>query len=602
MNNELEIGALIVANGRLATVKQILKNGFISVAFRSSGEAAVVDGRHIETIENTESPPHSVAGYTSIVEGCSDTELSTAGRRFDTIRRWNSGAITRAEAANELNISEHHLYKIAKAFDDEIGSLSLLQSKRGRKRGTTQLSEEVERIITLSTNNIYKTRAASYRSVWRDVDIECHKQGLPTPSKKTVTRRIKLLKSEKERDKIKLGVDAANQKHAPRPGKKIVTRPLQWVQMDHTLVDIHLLANDRIHVIGRPWLTVAIDEYSRIILGYYLSLYVPSTVSVACALTHAILPKDNFIKRLALERDSYPYYGTPSVIFMDNATEFTSPKFISGCDVLKIETAYRPIGKKHYGGTVERLIGTFMTSKVHFLPGTTMSNAVARRGLDSEKSATMTFSEFASWFAQEVLIYHSTVHETLKASPSQVWRNFFLKANGSPFPPRISDPIQLKLIFMPERLRVIRPTGIELHGQVYWDPVLIPFLGTRNVVVKFDPYTPGSVWVKLEGEFYMIGLSDLTKEVPDYEEYRASRLCTTPLKLGAIVDDVGRRAYTRSQGIVETSRQLTKKERRRIAAQGAYLDNAHQDSPKSIITQSAPPDYSQKPKRFTAED
>lgn len=119
--------------------------------------------------------------------------------------------------------------------------------------------------------------------------------------------------------------------------------------MDHTLVDIHLLANDRIHVIGRPWLTVVIDEYSRIILGYYLSLYVPS-VSVACALTHAILPKDNFIKRLALERDSYPYNGTPSVIFMDNATELTSPKFISGCDVLKIETAYRPIGKKHYGG------------------------------------------------------------------------------------------------------------------------------------------------------------------------------------------------------------------------------------------------------------
>ena len=155
---------------------------------------------------------------------------------------------------------------------------------------------------------------------------------------------------------------------------------------------------------------------------------------------------------------------------------------------------------------------------------------------------------------------------------------------------------------MPERLRVIRPTGIELHGQVYWDPVLTPFLGTRNVVIKFDPYAPGSVWVKLDGEFYMIGLSDLTKEVPDYEEYRASRLYATPLKLGAIVDDVGRLAYTRSQGIIESSRKLTKKERRSIAAQGAYLDNIQQETPKSIINKSAPPDYSQRPKKFTAED
>jgi putative transposase len=287
---------------------------------------------------------------------------------------------------------------------------------------------------------------------------------------------------------------------------------------------------------------------------------------------------------------------------MDNAAEFTSPKFISGCAAFGIETAYRPPGRKHFGGTVERLIGTFMTSKVHFLPGTTMSNAVARKGLDSEKSATMTFSEFTAWFAQEVLVYHSTVHETLKSSPSQVWRNFFLKADGSPFPPRISDPTQLKLIFMPERLRVVRPHGIELHGQIYWDPVLAPFVGTRNVVVKFDPYTSGSIWIKLDGEYYAIGLSDLTQEVPDYEEYRASLLFRKPLKLGAVVDDVGRLAYERSREIIENSRTNTKKERRRVAAQGAYIENNAQDWPKKPTKQPNLPDYSQKPKRFRAED
>ena len=592
----------MVANGRLATVKQRLPNGFIGVVYRSTGEATVVDARHVETVETSEPTRTENPGHTSVIEGYSSAELSIAGRRFDIIRKWKSGAITRAQASCELGITETHLYKIAKGYDENIGSLSLLQSKRGRKPGVTLLNQEVERIIETSTEATYDGRAASYRKVWKDVDIKCHKKGLPTPSKKTVTRRIKKIKPEKERDKIKLGADAASQKHSPRPGKKVVTRPLEWVQMDHTLVDVLLLANDRIHVIGRPWLTVVIDEYSRIILGYYLSLYVPSAVSVACALSHAILPKHDFLKKMALDRDGYPYYGAPSVIYMDNAAEFTSPKFITGCDALNIETANRPLGRKHYGGTVERLIGTFMTSKVHFLPGTTMSNAVARKGLNSEKSATMTFSEFTAWFAQEVLVYHSTVHETLKAAPSQVWRNFFLKADGSPLPPRILDPVQVKLIFMPEVLRVIRPHGIELHGQVYWDPVLSPFIGTRNVIVKFDPYLPDSVWVKLDGDYYPIGLSDLTQDAPSYEEYRAASLYRASLKLGSVVDEVGRTAYERSREIVDNSRKTTKKERRRIAAQGAYTESIGEESMLTTQKQSNPPDYSKKPQKFKAED
>jgi putative transposase len=155
---------------------------------------------------------------------------------------------------------------------------------------------------------------------------------------------------------------------------------------------------------------------------------------------------------------------------------------------------------------------------------------------------------------------------------------------------------------MPERLRVVRPHGIELHGQIYWDPVLAPFVGTRNVVVKFDPYTSGSIWIKLDGEYYAIGLSDLTQEVPDYEEYRASLLFRKPLKLGAVVDDVGRLAYERSREIIENSRTITKKERRRVAAQGAYIENNAQDWPKKSTKQPNLPDYSQKPKRFRAED
>ena len=48
--------------------------------------------------------------------------------------------------------------------------------------------------------------------------------------------------------RIKEGPDAATQEFSARPGKKNLERPLQWVQMDHTLVDIILLADDRINI------------------------------------------------------------------------------------------------------------------------------------------------------------------------------------------------------------------------------------------------------------------------------------------------------------------------------------------------------------------
>ena len=281
----------------------------------------------------------------------------------------------------------------------------MLTNKRGRKTGCTFLSDEVEKIISESIKKVYTARGVTFSVVWKEVEVSCKEKGILVPSRQTVTSRIKSILPEAERDRIRLGSDAANQRHQARPGKLLTNHPLAWVEMDHTLVDVLVLADDRIHIIGRPWLTILIDVFTRVILGYYLSLHAPSAISVACALSHAVLRKDEFVKGLGLEAGDYPFYGVPTVLYMDNAAEFKSAKLQVGCHLFGIDAMYRPLGKKHYGGHIERLIGTMMTSKVHFLKGTTMSNAVARRNLDSEKQATMTFSDFCAWFAREVALY-----------------------------------------------------------------------------------------------------------------------------------------------------------------------------------------------------
>lgn len=60
------------------------------------------------------------------------------------------------------------------------------------------------------------------------------------------------------------------------------------------------------------------------------------------------------------------YWGTPAAVGADNAAEFTSDAFEATLNY-RIDLLLRPIGKKHYGGHVERLIGTLM-GKAHMLP------------------------------------------------------------------------------------------------------------------------------------------------------------------------------------------------------------------------------------------
>lgn len=67
------------------------------------------------------------------------------------------------------------------------------------------------------------------------------------------------------------------------------------IQIDHTPVDLMLVDDVNRQSIGRPWVTFAIDVYSRMILGYYLSLDAPSETSVAMCIAHAVLPKEEWL-------------------------------------------------------------------------------------------------------------------------------------------------------------------------------------------------------------------------------------------------------------------------------------------------------------------
>lgn len=56
--------------------------------------------------------------------------------------------------------------------------------------------------------------------------------------------------------------------------------PLDKIHMDYTLLDIDLYSCKTGGIIGRPWLTLLIDDYSKKVLSFYLSYEPPSDQSI----------------------------------------------------------------------------------------------------------------------------------------------------------------------------------------------------------------------------------------------------------------------------------------------------------------------------------
>ena len=83
--------------------------------------------------------------------------------------------------------------------------------------------------------------------------------------------------------------------------------------------------------IGRPWLTLAVDVATRVVVGFYVSMEAPSSTSVALCLSQAVLTKDAWLVQRGLEC-SWPVWGLPAAVHTDNGADFTAAALRRGCD------------------------------------------------------------------------------------------------------------------------------------------------------------------------------------------------------------------------------------------------------------------------------
>lgn len=409
-----------------------------------------------------------------------------------------------AEVAEKKSLHTNTLYGWLKAYENS-GNLSSLLPKSRSDKGVTKLSQDIEEIIQEVIASEYLTRQRkSQQKVCDQVKSQCLKLGIIAPHENTIRNRIKAISGELAAAK-RLGKKAAD-KFKPIDGSfPGADWPLSVVQIDHTKLDIILVDDHYRRPIGRPWITLSFDVFSRMVTGFYISFDPPNALSTGLCLANAILPKEKLLSKFDVKNE-WPVWGLPTTIHADNAKEFRGNMLQRACDEYGINLEWRPVGRPHFGAHIERSLGTF-SKEIHSLPGTTFSNTKERGEYNSEKNAALTLSEFEAWFTIYIVdVYHQKIHSNLNTSPIEALKVGVFGNNSMPgvgLPARIADEERLMLDFMPYELRSVQDYGVVIDEIHYYHDVLRRWINSvdpkdsrrkRQFTFRRDPRDISQIW------------------------------------------------------------------------------------------------------------
>jgi len=436
-----------------------------------------------------------------------------ACRRADAIRGFlkrNPGgatAIDVAELAATLSLSRATAYRLIKLFRSGGTVLSLVDRKRGRPEGHRTLDRNLEEIVRATINAYYlKRNRPTVSQLVRDVQTTCMSAGLKPPHRRTILARLEDIDIQNRARRR--GDQKTVKATTPVPGTFGSSRPLDVVQIDHTKADVFVVDEETRQPVGRPWLTLAMDVYSRMVTGFYLTMEPPSRLSTSLCLLHSVFDKSAWLREREIG-EPWPVAGTPGTVHVDNGPDFRSRAFKRGCEDAGIAIDWRPPGEPRFGGHIERLIGTQM-GKLHLLPGTTFSNAQELGEYDSKRHAALTLRELERYLALDIVgSYHQSIHSGLSRPPLAVWRE-----HEGEIPLRLpQDRMRFWLSFLPEQERTLRPTGIHLFGLRYWSAALSADVGrsVQRLLIKYDPRDMARIFVRRpSGNFVEARYADVT--------------------------------------------------------------------------------------------
>ena len=248
-----------------------------------------------------------------------------------------------------------------------------------------------------------------------------------------------------------------------------VCRNARW-EADHKELPV-LVTPPRGRRPVKPWVTAFLDCYSRLIMGWALSLR-PDSATVLAAMRRA----------LVVDPERGPFGGVPRVLVPDGGLEFATTALARVCATLGTTFAPTDAYAPYQKGKLERANRTVDQELLSGLPFYTEGPRAANGKLYGPDAAPMTLALFVEAFAEWVTAYNTArPHSALSGqTPLQRWE-------ADPTPVQEVPAGQLRWLLLADTERSIGRDGIHFGGHTFIAAGLNGRAGQR-VQVRYTPH------------------------------------------------------------------------------------------------------------------
>lgn len=415
------------------------------------------------------------------MESLSLNQLKVAQHRYKVIHpllaiQGDKEAVQKAADAENVHVST--IYRWLSLYT-RFQTLAVLANAEGKGgKGRHRINDKTASVINNAIQSLL-LEGSTFEKTYDEIEKVCKARKYKIPSKNTVRNFVKLI-SEREKISRLRGPRAAKEMfdHVGFNDESIA--PLYWVEIDHTPADIMLIDEETRKVIGKPWVTVLIDVYSRSVLGFYCSFYEPGSYGSGRAIVHAMMRKESYLSSLGLPTDLWPIWGKPNNLRCDNAGEFKGHSLKLGSQAYGIDFEFRVPGSPTGGAFIERFLGTF-SERCKDVVGYTKMSKQMRAHFKPEKMAALTLADFEKWMTLMIIQYHNEVHSSIGITPLQKFEyGLYNDTNAIGTPDMYTNERRLKIDFYPHEKRTIQRTGVKIDNIFYYSPVLQKYVNAKD--------------------------------------------------------------------------------------------------------------------------
>lgn len=435
----------------------------------------------------------------------SPESLVIANYRLVLVRAYLSGQSLPGDVKVPKRTIRHWAAEYNKAQNTyRCGYVGLLpQSKSGNT--SSKLPDNSRQLMDEFIQSKYEDLKQRRRRAVHDLYVlACEGKKIEPASYTTFCKAVKA-RPQAEQKKKRAGSRAAYSESefyweleitTPRYGE----RPFHIVHIDHTLADVECRCSVTGRNMGRPWVSLMMDAYSRRVLAKYISYDPPSNRTLMMLVRECVRRFKRF----------------PQILVVDGAVEFSSTYFETLLAIFETTKKVRPPAKARFGSIIERLFGTANSQFFHNLEGNTQINKNVRqvtKSVDPSNHATWTLERLNAMFTEWAYeIYDMTDHPALGQSPREAFNQGTTLYGERTFKIVPYNETFLMLT-MPPTLRgraKVGAGGVKVNNIRYWsDAFNDEKVKGRSVPTRLDPWNMGIIyafvrerWVEARSDYY----------------------------------------------------------------------------------------------------